>query len=60
MNEWFWTFRATRPVFAVLFLVGIGMAARRRQQAEFRLERTVDVLQHLYEALYGASTGRER
>ena len=38
----------------------LGMAARRRQQAEFRLERTVDVLQHLYEALYGASTGRER
>jgi glycosyltransferase involved in cell wall biosynthesis len=37
----------------------LGMAARRRQQTEFRLERTVDVLQHLYESLYRASTARE-
>lgn len=34
----------------------LGMAARRRQQTEFRLERTVDVLQDLYESLYRAST----
>jgi glycosyltransferase involved in cell wall biosynthesis len=37
----------------------LGMAARRRQQTEFRLERTVDVLQHLYESLYRASMARE-
>jgi glycosyltransferase involved in cell wall biosynthesis len=33
----------------------LGGAARRRQQAEFRLEHTLDILQELYEALYWAS-----
>lgn len=33
----------------------LGMAARRRQQDEFRLDRTVDVLQELYASLYRAS-----
>jgi len=33
----------------------LGAAARRRQQAEFRLEHTLDVLQELYEALYWTS-----
>jgi hypothetical protein len=32
-NEWFLTFRALRPFFAVLFLVGIVMAVRRRDLA---------------------------
>jgi glycosyltransferase involved in cell wall biosynthesis len=35
----------------------LGEAARRRQQAEFRLERTVETLQGLYEALYAARGG---
>jgi hypothetical protein len=32
----------------------LGVAARRRQQAEFRLDRTLAALQDLYEALYWA------
>jgi hypothetical protein len=33
MNEWFWAFRATSPIVAVLFLVGTGLAMRRRDFA---------------------------
>jgi hypothetical protein len=33
MNEWFWAFNATRPILAILFLVGAGLAVRRRDYA---------------------------
>jgi glycosyltransferase involved in cell wall biosynthesis len=33
----------------------LGSAARRRQQAEFRLEHTLDILQEMYETLYWTS-----
>jgi hypothetical protein len=33
MNEWFWAFRAVRPILAVLFLAGAGLAVRRRDFA---------------------------
>jgi len=36
----------------------LGDAARRRQQAEFRLQRTIDILQDLYETLYEAAAAR--
>ena len=37
----------------------LGAQARRRQQAEFRLERTISILEELYETLYwGSERGR--
>ena len=38
----------------------LGEAARRRQQAEFRLERTVGILERLYEDLYASSRHTRR
>lgn len=35
----------------------LGDAARRRQQAEFRFEHTLDLLEGLYERLYAEATG---
>jgi hypothetical protein len=32
-GEWWWAFRASRPVFAALFLVGLVFAIRRRDRA---------------------------
>jgi glycosyltransferase involved in cell wall biosynthesis len=37
----------------------LGDAARRRQQAEFRFEHTVGLLEALYERLYAEATSRE-
>jgi glycosyltransferase involved in cell wall biosynthesis len=36
----------------------LGAAARRRQQAEFRLDRTVETVQELYESLYDSARSR--
>jgi glycosyltransferase involved in cell wall biosynthesis len=36
----------------------LGEAARRRQQAEFRLQRTIDTLEELYETLFDAAVAR--